>query len=176
MSNEKLFRIAGWCALGCVVVMIAALISIMLSPSVGVFLEILFLLGLIVVFYALYVAHRSEAGKLSLAGLVLAAAAVVVDLLSLLNEGNVFLLSLWYVLISLAFLIIGYLAWRSSKMPRGVAVAALVAGAFSLITGLGGFLGSESFNSVVRLLAVLAMLVWLIWLWRVFWSKKLLAP
>ena len=176
MSNDKLDRIAGWCALGCVVAMVAALISLLIVPSLGVILEILFLLRLIFVFYALYVTHRTESSNLSLAGLVLAGIAILADLVSLLSEGTVFLVSLWYLLLALSLLIFGYLAWKSSKMPRGLAVAALVAGGFYLLAGFGGFLGSASFTGTVSLIAILAMLVWLIWLWRVFWSKKPVTP
>ena len=176
MSNEKLFRIAGWCALGCVAAMVAALILLMFVPSFGIILEILFLLMLIVVFYALYVTHRSESSNLSLAGLVLAGLAILADLISLLSDGTAFLVSLWYLMLALSLLIFGYLAWSSSKMPRGLAIAALVAGGFFLLAGFAGFLGSAAFAGTVSLIAILAMLVWLIWLWRVFWSKTPVTP
>lgn len=176
MSNNKLYRIAGWCALGCIVFMIAAMIFFIIAPAAGGALEILFLLMLAFVFYALFVTHRSESSTLSLAGLVLLGLAIVVDILSMLNYGNAFLSNMWYTLISLPFLIFGYLAFRSSKMPRGLAVVALIAGGFFLISGVGGFLGGQSFADTVSLISILAMAVWLIWLWRVFWSKKLVTP
>ncbi len=172
MTNDKLFKIAGWCALGCVAAMVAALIFLMFVPSLGVILEILFLLMLIVVFYALYITHRAESSNLSLVGLVLAGIAILADLVSLLSEGTVFLVSLWYLMVALALLIFGYLAWRSSKMPRGLAIAALVSGGFFLLAGFAGFLGSAGFAGTVSLIAIIAMFVWLIWLWRVFWGKK----
>ena len=172
MSNDKFFKIAGWCALGCVVAMVAAMIFLLIAPALGVVLEILFLLMLAFVFYALYVTHRSESSNLSLAGLVLAGIAILADLISLLSEGTVFLVSLWYLLLALSLLIFGYLAWSSSKMPRGLAIAALVAGGFYLLAGFSGFLGNAAFAGTVSLIAILAMFVWLIWLWRVFWSKN----
>lgn len=172
MTNNKLYRIAGWCALGCVGFTVASLVFSAVTPVIGGALEILFLLTLAFVFYALYITHRSESNTLSLVALVLAGLAIVVDLLSMLSTGSAFLNNIWYLLLSLPFLIFGYLAFHSSKIPRGLAVVALVTGGLFLISGIAGFLGSQTFAGIVNLISVLAMVVWLIWLWRVFWSKK----
>jgi hypothetical protein len=172
MSNAKLFHTAGWGALASAVLMLAAIVSFMIVPMLGGVLETLALLLLIFVFYALHVAYSAKAKGLSLAGLALGIAAVVVDLFSMANYGNAFLSNLWYVLFSLPFLIFGYLAYRDSRMPRGLAIAALLAGVFFLVSGVGGFFMGTDFADNLSLIAILAMLVWLFWLWRVFWSKK----
>lgn len=173
MSNNKLLRIAGWCAIGGAVFIVAAFIFSLIAPSIGLIFEILFILMLLVVFYALFVSHRSESKNLSLVGLVLAVVAVLVDLLSLVIPENASFINFWYIFIALAFLVFGYLAYRSSKMPRGLAVVAIIAGVFFLIGGLAGFTGSTTFAGTISLIATLIMAVWLFWLWRVFWSKKL---
>jgi hypothetical protein len=175
MTNNNLFRIAGWCALAGAVSMVLAVVSFMIVPVLGGILEILFLLLLIVVFYALYVAHSSESGVLSLVGLILLIAAIVVDVVSMQNYGSTFLSNLWYLLFSFPFLIFGFLAWRSNRMPRGLAVVALLAGVTYFISGVGGFLGSQALAENVSSLSILFVLVWLVWLWRVFLSKKFAA-
>ena len=175
MSNTKLFRIAGWCALVAALSMLAAVVFFMIAPTVGGILEILFLLLLIVIFYALYVAHRSESKGLSLAGLILLIAAILVDVVSMQNYGNITLGNLWYLLFSLPFLIFGFLAFRSSRMPRGLAVLALLAGVTYFIAAVGGFLGSQAIAENVSSISILFVLAWLVWLWRVFLSKKMAA-
>jgi hypothetical protein len=173
MTNNKLFRTAGWCALASALLMLAAFISFPLGAGmIGGVLEILGLLVLIFVFYALYVAHRSEAKGLSLAGFILVVAAIVVDVYSMINNGPPFLYNLWYLLLSLPFLIFGFLAYKSTRMPRGLAVLALVAGIFFFIAGVCGFIVGTDFADNVSLIAILAMFVWQFWLWRVFLSKK----
>ena len=72
MSNNQLFRIAGWCALVTGVLMLAFHVFPGGAPAaVGTILTILVTLGLTIVFYALYVTHRAESAGLSLAGLIL---------------------------------------------------------------------------------------------------------
>jgi hypothetical protein len=176
MTENKLFRLTGWCALFGVLFMLAAMVSFPLGAgTLGGILEILFLLLLIIVFYGLYVAHRSESAGLALAGLLLLILAIGVDIVSMQNYGNALLGNLWYTLLSLPFLIYGFLAYRSARMPRGLAVVALLAGIFFFISGVGGFLVNPDFADNVSLISFLLMLVWLVWLWRVFLSKKFAA-
>ena len=66
MTDNKFFRVAGWVTLVSALLMLAAFVSFPLGAGmVGGVLEILGLLGLIFVFYALNVAHRSQAKGLS---------------------------------------------------------------------------------------------------------------
>jgi hypothetical protein len=173
MSNEKLFRTAGWGAFASALLNLGALVSYPLGLGFfGGVLETLGLLLLIFVFYALYVAHRSESKGLSLAGLVVSIVVIVVDVFVMITNGPAFLAKLWYLLISLPFLIFGYLAYQSAKLPRRLAVVALVAGVFLLISGVGGFIAGPDFADNVSLIGFLAMFVWQFWLWRVLSSKK----
>jgi hypothetical protein len=174
MPNDGLFRIAGWCALASAVLLVAAAVSFPLGAgAVGGALESIFLLTLAVVFFALYVAHRSESRWLSLAGLILVFPAIGMDVASMTNYGNTVLSSLWYLLLSLPFLIFGILGFRSAKMPRGLAVVALLIGVTYFISGTAGLLGSQDLSDNISLIPMVLMLVWLGWLCRVFLSGRL---
>lgn len=172
MNNNNFFRITGWCAFAAALAMLGAVISFMLAPILGGILEYLFLLLLIVVFYGLYVTHRSESKGLSLTGLLLLLIAIVVDGISMSNYGNPTLSNLWYLAFSLPFLIFGFLGLRSPRLPRGLTVLALLTGGIYLVSGVGGFLAGPAFADNVSSVAILSVLAWLVWLWRVFLSAK----
>jgi hypothetical protein len=175
MSNNNLFRIAGWCAILSVLLMGSFFVASSIAPTspVAVILAFLGVAAITLVFYALYVVHRSESAGLSLAGLVLWVLAGVLDITSLLNPTNTILYAADSLLFSLPFLIFGFLAYRSAKMPRGLAWMALLSGVFWLIAGAASFIGSPSIGMVASLGGFAFLLAWLIWLWRVFWSGKL---
>ena len=178
MYNNKFFRIAGWCALAGALSMVAAMVFFMLSGGspvagmVGGILEYISLLLLIFVFYALYIALRSESKGLSLAGLILLIIAIGVDIIANLNYGNITLSNLWYLVLSLPYLIFGFLAFRSTTMSRGFAVVGLLTGVTYFISGVGGLLGNQNLADNVSSLSAILMLVWQVWLWRVFLSRK----
>ncbi len=179
MSNNKFFRIAGWCALAGALTMVGAVISFMLSggnPAAGMLggiLEYISLLLLIFVFFALYTDLRSESNVLSLVGLILFVVAIVVDVVANLSSGNTTLSNLWYLVLSLPFLIYGYLCLRSQRISRGFAIIGLLTGITYLVAGVGGFLGKQNIADGISSISALLMLVWELWLWRVFWSKKI---
>jgi hypothetical protein len=179
MSGNKLFRTAGWCALVGALAMVAAVILFMLSGSapiagtIGAILEYISLLLLIIVFYALFIALRSESNGLSITGMVLLLAAILVDIIANVVYGNTTFSNFWYLLLSFPFLIYGYLGFRSGKMSRGFAVVGLLTGATYLISGVGGLLGSQAVSDGVSTIATLLMLVWVFWVWRVLWSPQI---
>jgi hypothetical protein len=177
MANNQMFRLAGWCALAAAIIMAVAIVSFPLGIiMVGVIGEYLGLLLSIVVFYALYVAYRSQSAGLSLAGLVLLVLALVLDAAGNINHGNNLgntLGDLWYLAFSLPFLIFGSLILRSTKMPRALAIGTLLMGALLLIGGVGGLLGNQAFADNVTSIPFLLVIVWLVWLWRVFWSGRM---
>jgi hypothetical protein len=174
MANKNLFRIAGWCALVTGVIMVAFhVVPAGLPVIVGMVLSIVDLLGLTIVFYALYVAHRAESAGLSLAGLILWLLAFVLNLIGLLTSlVNPFLSNVGSLLWALPFLIFGVLALRSASMPRGLAVLALLTGAVFLILGVAGFMGSAAIVDGGNLVADILMLAWIVWLGILFLSKK----
>ena len=147
MNNNRLFRTAGWCALVGAICIPFALASFILSGAVpiagmlGMIFEILSLLLLVFVFYALSIAHRSESKWLGYFGTIMLVVAIVVDILSQ-QANNSFLFGLWYMLYSLPFLIFGFLGLRSARMPRVPAVLVLLAGLITFIAGVAGFLGN----------------------------------
>lgn len=130
------------------------------------------LLVVSVVFYALYVFHHPESAGLSLAGLVLWIAAGVANFASLFDMKNNTLYAAASLLFALPLLLFGYLAYRSAKMPRGLAVMALLSGVAWAVTGLVSF-GSPSIGLVLTLVSTVFWVVWLVWLWRVLSSGKL---
>ena len=180
MTNNKLFRTAGWCALVGAILFPLAMVSFILSGTapiagmIGMIFEILSLLLLVFVFYALSIAHRSESKWLGFAGLIILIAAIVVDVVSQQN-GSTFLFGLWYLLFSLPFLIFGYLALRSTLMPRGLAVLVLLAGVITFAAGIIGLLGNPDMADSLQTFSIPFMLAWEVWLWRVLWSKKFTA-
>jgi hypothetical protein len=181
MSTNKFFRIAGWCSLVGALSMVIAVVFFMLSGQfpiagiIGGILEYISLLLMIIVFYALYVALRSESKVISLAGMILLVVAIVVDIIANLNYGNTTLGNLWYLMISLPFLIYGFLALQSPRMSRGLAVVGFLTGVTYFISGAGGLLGSQNLADSISSISAILMLVWLVWLWRVLWSQKIVA-
>jgi len=177
MTNNKLFRTAGWCALvGAILLPLAMVLFILsgtapLAGMIGMIFEILSLLLLVFVFYALSIAHRSESKWLGFAGMIIMIAAIVVDVVSQQN-GSTFLFGLWYLLFSLPFLIFGYLAFRSAQMPRVLAVLVLLAGGITFAAGIFGLLGNPDMADSLQTFSIPFMLAWEVWLWRVLWSKK----
>jgi hypothetical protein len=131
------------------------------------------LLVVTVVFYALYAFHRAESAGLSLAGLVLWIAAAAVNFASLFDMTNNVLYGVASLLFALPLLIFGYLAYRSSRMPRGLAVMALLSGVVWAVTGALSFGGGSSIGLALTLVATIFWVVWLVWLWRVFGSDRL---
>jgi hypothetical protein len=175
--NSRLSRLAGWAALLSGIFMLLAVVSFPLGAGMlGGALEVIFLLLTILVFYALYLAYRPESAGLSLAGFVLLVLAIVADLISMVNYGNALLSNVWYSLFCLPFLIFGVLAYRDSRMPRGLAVVSVLTGAAYLIVAVAGWLGQQPVIDTVELLAILLVLAWLFWIWRVFWSGRMVAP
>jgi hypothetical protein len=138
-------------------------------------LEIVSLLVFTFVFFALYLTHRAESAGLSLAGLILWLPAFGVNLAAIFNFGNTFLSNLGTLFISLPFLIFGFLAYRSTRIPRGLAVVTLLTGVFYLITGAAELIGIVVLAEYGGLVSAVFMLAWAVWLCIVFTSKKFAA-
>jgi hypothetical protein len=160
MNDTKLFRTAGWCALASVILIPIAMVLFIFSGSapiagmVGMIFEIISMLLLVYVFYALSVAHRSESKWLGFAGLILFIASIVVDVVSQQTQ-TAFLFGLFYLLFS---------------MPL-----ALLAGGITFIAGVIGLLGNSNLADSIQQFSILFMLAWAVWLWRVLVSKKFAA-
>ena len=177
MPNKNLFRIAGWSALLIILINVLDMLIFPSGKATGaeLVIEIVLMLVFTLVFYALYVAHRAESAGLSLAGLILWFPAFGVNLAAMFNFNNTFLGTLGTLLMSLPFLIFGFLAYRSSRMPRGLAVVTLLAGVLYLITGVSELMRIASVAEFGGLVSAILMLVWAVWLCVVFVSKKFTA-
>jgi hypothetical protein len=181
MTNNNLFRTSGWCALASVILIPVAMVCFIFSGTapiagmVGMIFEILSMLLLVFVFYALSVVHRPESKWLGFAGLILFIASIVVDLVSQQHQST-FLFGLFYLLFSMPYLIFGFLAWRSARMPRGLAVLALLAGGITFVAGVVGLLGNAEMADSLQSFSILFMLAWGVWLGVIFLSKKFAAP
>ena len=174
MSNNSLFRTAGWCAALSVLFTVISFVmfSVMPTSPLSVVVAALALLVVTVVFYALYVLHRSESAGLSLFGLVAWIAAAAVNFASLFNMTNQALYGIASLLFALPLLVFGFLAYRSARVPRGLAVLALLGGVLWAITGAVSF-GGSSLGLALTLVSTIVWAAWLVWLWRFFSSGKL---
>lgn len=177
MSNNSLYRTAGWCALLTALLTVVVFVIFTVAPtsSLTLILGVVSLLVMTLVFYALYVAHRSESAGLSLAGLILWIVAGVANIASLANPTNNALYAVSTMAFAVPILIFGFLAYRSPKMPRGLAVVALLTGVVWGLAGAVSFNGPTDIAMAANLAATVFWLVWLVWLWRVFSSGKLAA-
>ena len=175
MTNNKLFRFAGWCALLTVLLTLVVWGLYITAPtsSLTLILSVGTLFVLTPVFYALYIAHRSEAATLSLVGLALWVVAVVLQIASGINITNNFLYAIATLVFALPLLVFGLLANRSTRMPRGLAVVTLLTGVVWLIAGAVSFNGQTTLAMVGGVASTVFMVIWLVWLWRHFASVKL---
>ena len=181
MENQKLFRTAGWCAIASVLLTVLAMVSFIFSgaaPSagmIGMSFEVISLLLLVFIFYVLAIAHRAESKWLGFTGVILLVIALVVDIVSQ-QVNNTILFGLWYLLFSMPYLIFGYLGLRSARMPRWLAMLALLGGGITFIAGVIGLLGNPNLADNIQQFSILFMLAWAMWLWRVLISKKFAVP
>jgi hypothetical protein len=170
MKDNKLFRLAGWAALVIAVLMVA--VNFVQSPVIGTVVQIIATLVLLFIYYALYVAYRSQSAGLSMTGLVLYILAFVVGLASLAAPSLVFLGGLIYVGYALPLLVFGILAFQSARMPRALAILTLLDGALWLIAGVSALVAKQDHNLLGEI-AYILMVIWLVWLGWAFLKGKL---
>jgi hypothetical protein len=176
MNNYQFFRVSGWCALVTALLMVGIhLVPSGTSSILGMVIAIGTLLGLTIVFYSLYVAHRAQSVGLSLVGLIFWVLAFGLNIISMVTNISTFLGYLGSLFFLLPFLIFGFLAYRSDRMPRGLAVVAFLSGVSLLFATIAGLIGNEAVVNILNLVADIFMLVWLVWLSIVFLSKKFAA-
>ncbi len=175
MSAKSLFRVGGWCALLSILLVVPGIVASEVAPNSGIFETVCIVdeLLMVSVFYALFVLHRSESAGLSLAGLVLWIPGFIVGVASRLNPGSAYLDAANSLASALPFLIFGYLAYRSPKMPRGLAWMALLSGAFRWVAASAEFAGSGAMDALAGLGVLVFGSVWCVWLWRLLTSGNL---
>ncbi|CAG0953554.1 hypothetical protein GPROT1_00276 [Gammaproteobacteria bacterium] len=176
MSNRNLFRIAGFSTFLTLVLYLGGFGVGAANPAlVGPFLAVASIVFLVVV-YALYVVHRAESSGLAIGAALLTAVGLIVSVLA--GDPNTptnILYAVSAIIFGVGIVLFGWLAYNSAKMPRGLAIAALVAGALSLSAGFFD-LGGNGLLDVANLLnfgSIIPFFVWMIWLGRLFLTGKL---
>ncbi len=176
MAANTLYRLAGWSALLSVVFSFG-LFGVLMATNGdrgalfnGVF--ILASLFSVITFYGLYVFHRPQAAGLSL---IMLGAGVASMILEGLGSGPGSPLTLGaQALGGVAYLLLGYLGYNNSQMPRGLALSAYAVGVLGALAAVTGAVASLS--AVYQMaggIFLLAWMVWSVWVWRWFTSPKL---
>ena len=122
----------------------------------------------LVTLYALYVLHRDESSALSLAALLLLGISMVASLfIDPTDLGNpaVFGLTICF---GLGALLLGWLAWRSPRLPRGVGLLAGLMGLLSLAMLVPMAMGAADLVGIANLIVGLLYVAWLLWLGWIF--------
>ncbi len=166
MINKSLFRLAGWLA----VVFIVLAFS-MFAFTGGVFISLSILGGvcLAVIFYALYVFHRPRAATLGLVMLVCGIISLIFENAAfVMKSGGETMLSVRFVLLGAAFLLLGYLGYGNDQTPRWLAISAYLVGVAGLAAGVAGLLGQASVGLTASYLMFIPFIVWLVGMWRWF--------
>jgi hypothetical protein len=176
MANSNLFRIAGYAAFLGPLLWIIALGAAVINPTITVILFGVASIVFLVVIYALYVIHRAEASGLALVAALLSAVGLIVSLFTgdPSVPANATLYGISTVVFGGGIILFGWLAYKSAKMPRGLAIAALIAGIISLIAGIAylGGTGMADLANLLNTLSIIPFIVWMIWLGRLFLSGK----
>lgn len=149
------------------------IISIAPSSSMGVLLALAGILILTPVFYALYLIHHSESAILSHVGFIFWFPAGALDMASLLNHENTMIYIIDCFIFSVPLMIFGFLAFKSKKMPNGIAIMALLSGVFYLMSGMATFYNTEMIGMYTGFGGLVFMLIWFTWLFFIL-SENLL--
>jgi hypothetical protein len=169
MNSQSIIRLGGIAAIICVVFYVAS-IGLWMgagTPSSPPLATVAYMASQAIFFvtlYALYLIHREEAPALILVGVLVLgisiAASFFVDPTDVTNP-VVILLTIGY---GIGGLILGWLAYRSPRLNKGIGSAAMLTGAFSLIMAPFMLAGSADLVGMLNLLVSLPYLVWLGWL------------
>ena len=176
MSNQNLFRYAGWSALLSVLFSLG-LFGVLMATNGdrGMLFNGIFIIASlfsVIVFYGLYVFHRPQAAMPSLLMLIVGVVGLVLEGFGSGPGSPLTLLS--QALGGVAYLLLGYLGFSNSQMPRGLAISAYAVGALGVLAAVTGIVSSlATVYQAVMGLFLLAWIVWSVWAWRWFVSPKL---
>jgi hypothetical protein len=172
MNTQSIIRLGGIAAIVCAVLYVASIGLWMgagteSSPPLAAAAYVASQAIFFVTLYALYLIHREEAPALILVGVLVLgisiAASFFIDPTDVKNP-VVLYLTIGY---GVGGLILGWLAYRSPRLGKGIGIAALLTGAFSLVMVPFMLAGSAELVGLLNLLVSLPYLVWLGWLgWR----------
>jgi hypothetical protein len=179
MNPQSLFRYAGIAGLISVVTFFLALaLPAMLGSANSALVMVVYaanLLTSLVALFALSVVHRAEAPGLSLAAFVAAAASSLLSFGA--DPSNVAspLMLTVTVLYALAGLLYGWLGVRSTRLPRGIGVTALIVGGLAALAAAMALAGAGEPAGLLLMVANLAWVAWFVWLSYYFLTTKPLA-
>lgn len=170
MSNNNLFRFAGWSAILSIVFSFA-MFAFIGGGRGGAFMAVSMVASFFTaaVLYGLYVFHRSQAATLSLAMLI---CAVVGLILENIGTGPATPLGMvTSIIYGATFLLVGYLGYGNPQMPRWLAILAYVVGGASLAVAVATALGQTALGeNVFAMIQFFAWIVWSVGIWRWFLS------
>ena len=169
MSNTSLFRFAGWSAILSILFSFGmfALIS---GGRGGAFMVVSIIASLftLVVLYALFVFHRSQAATLSLAMLVCGIVGMTLENIGAGPDTPLGMVT--SVVYGATFLLIGYLGYSNAQMPHWLAISAYVVGIASLATAGASAVGQAGVTDIIPMVMFVAWIAWSIGIWRWFVS------
>ena len=169
MNTQSIIRLGGIAAIVCVVLYFVSIGLWMgagteSSPPLATAAYMASQAIFFVTLYALYLIHREEAPALTVVGVLVLAisigASFFIDPTDM-NNPVVLYLTIGY---GVGGLILGWLAYRSPRLSKGIGIAALLTGAFSLIMVPFMLAGQAELVGLLNLLVSLPYLVWLGWL------------
>lgn len=173
MNGQSLFRYGGIAAIVSALLYIVSMVVWMgageaAAPPLAAAMYAVSSVIFLVTLYALYALHRDEAPGLSLAALLLLGISMVASLfIDPTDLGNplVYALTCGY---GLGVLLLGWLAYRSPRLPTGVGILALVMGVLSLAMLVPMVMGAGEVVGIVNLVVGIIYIVWLMWLGWIF--------
>jgi hypothetical protein len=122
----------------------------------------------VVALVALYVVHRSEAPGLSLAAALLLGIALVASIFVDPTDVTNPILLIMTACYGVGSLLLGWLAYRNPRLPRGLAVLLLLIGVLSLIMIVPMVVGAADVVDIANLVVGILYIVWALWLGWVF--------
>lgn len=169
MNNSSILRFGGIASLASAVLYIASMglwmsAGTVSSPPLATTVYIISQVCFFVTLYALFVIHRDEAPTLAIAGIgVLAVsigASLFIDPTDMANP-LLLVLTLCY---GVGGITVGVLAYRSPRLTRGMGIAAILAGGFSLVMVPFILMGMGELVGLLNLGVSIPYLVWIAWL------------
>lgn len=185
MSNNNLFRLAGWSAYLSAIATILGFVTIiaffMVGAPFGKINDVISVIGSLVIIpilLALHHLHRSHVPAASLGALLIGMIAMLVaaTLQTLLvfkaitYEQTAVTVPSAYGVVGLSLITYNYLAYANETLPRKLAGWGIVAGFGYVLVIMGFILGGQNhpLTYIGGLASVIAYSVWAIWLGRVF--------